>query len=261
MSLIAIDCGTTRLKIGLFKGDELIYTASMETSSVDNSTEFGETIEKFRLKANSSQKLYSAVSSVALHTTPSIIKQLSQLLNQNPYLVTADSYHGVAVSYEPPTSLGTDRLADCIAASALYNLPCITINFGTATTFNVIIEAPSGVPQFVGGAIAAGLDGVIEGFSAQLPALPKPEIRIPTHVIGRSTEEGVASGIIFGHASMADGMVNRIVEELGISNCTVVATGGYAQLLAPLCCQVNQIEPFLALRGVSIITRRLTGWH
>jgi type III pantothenate kinase len=160
---------------------------------------------------------------------------------------------GMPILYESPRDVGADRIANAVAALDLYQAPIIVVDFGTATTFDVV--SPHG--EYLGGVILPGIEISLDALFARASMLRRVEMVEPRHVVGRSTIESIQSGAIYGFASMTDGMCRRIEDEVG--RCTVVATGGLAELMAPYVDRVEHLDPWLTLHGLRLIWERNCG--
>lgn len=157
---------------------------------------------------------------------------------------------GMAILYDNPREVGADRIADAVGAYDLYPGASIVVDMGTATVFDVV----SARGEYLGGAIAPGVAISLEALYAQASALRSVELVAPRSVIGRSTVESIQAGVLYGFAAQVDGLVERIVEELGTA--TVIATGGLAGLIAPHTRSVEYVEPWLTLHGLRIVHER-----
>ena len=154
---------------------------------------------------------------------------------------------GIAILIENPKELGADRIANAVAAHDLYGGPTIIVDFGTATT----CDAVSAAGEYLGGAIAPGVEISMDALVGRAAALRAVEIREPRSVLGRSTVESIQSGATFGFAAQVDGLCDRIVEQLG--PCTVVSTGGLADAISPLSRRIEHTEPWLTLHGLRLV--------
>jgi type III pantothenate kinase len=154
------------------------------------------------------------------------------------------------ILYDNPKEVGADRLANAIAAYDLYGGPTVVVDFGTGNNFDVISEAG----EFLGGAIAPGIEVSLDALFGRAAALRAVELIEPRNVIGKSTVESIQSGTVYGFAAMIDGMVRRFADELGDIN--VVATGGLAHLISPVSETIEHVEPFLTLHGLRIVHQR-----
>jgi type III pantothenate kinase len=157
---------------------------------------------------------------------------------------------GMPILYENPKEVGADRIANAIGAYDLYGGPCVVVDLGTATTFDVI----SGEGQYLGGAIAPGVAISMDALFHHAAALRRVELVEPRSVIGKSTVESIQSGVLFGYASQVDGMCDRIADELG--RCTIVATGGLSDVIAPFARRIDHLEPWLTLHGLRLVYER-----
>jgi type III pantothenate kinase len=157
---------------------------------------------------------------------------------------------GMQILYDNPKEVGADRIANAVGAFDLYGGPSIVVDLGTATTFDVI----SAAGEYMGGAIAPGIEISLDALFAHAAALRRIELVEPRHVIGKSTVESIQSGVIYGSVAMVDGLCRRIAEELG--EPAVIATGGLAALVAQLSKTIQHHEPWLTLHGLRIVYER-----
>jgi type III pantothenate kinase len=162
------------------------------------------------------------------------------------FTVEAGADLPVTLDVDEPRTVGADRIVNTLAARILFARDTIAVDLGTATTFDCI--SADGV--FIGGVIAPGVQVGLEWLGRRAAKLPRVEFRLPPTVIGRRTETCMESGVFFGSVDAIDGMVKRIKAEWGKPDALVVATGGYAGLLAPHCRTVERVEPFLTLKGL-----------
>ena len=169
-----------------------------------------------------------------------------------PLFVEPGVKTGMPVKYENPAEVGADRIVNGVAAFEKHGGPCIVVDFGTATTYDVVSEKG----EFVGGVIAPGLDVSAVGLSRAADRLPRVEIAAPRSVIGKNTVEAIQSGLVFGTAAEVDGVVERIQKELGPA--TVIATGGLAQVVMPHCHSIDHHDPWLTLQGLRLVFERNT---
>ncbi len=160
---------------------------------------------------------------------------------------------GMPVLYDNPKEVGADRVANAVGAYALFGGPTVVVDLGTATTFDAI----SAAGEYLGGAITPGVAISVEALYSHAAALRRVELVPPRAVIGRSTAESIQSGVLYGFAAQVDGMCRRIAAELG--PCTVVATGGLSELVAPHAETVDHVEPWLTLHGLRMVYERNVG--
>jgi type III pantothenate kinase len=167
-----------------------------------------------------------------------------------PIIIEPGVKTGMPILYDNPKEVGADRIANAIAAYDLYGGPTVVVDFGTGNNFDVI----SADGEFLGGAIAPGIEVSLDALFGRAAALRAVELVEPRSVIGKSTVESVQSGSVYGFAAMIDGMIGRFRGELGDIN--VVATGGLAHLMAPVASSIDHVEPFLTLHGLRIVHHR-----
>lgn len=194
----------------------------------------------------------SAVCCVVPPLLPVIVQFSRRYLGRDPLVVTGTTDTGIIVRYQNPAEVGADRVVNALAAFTLFGKPlgqpCIVVDFGTATTLDVI--SPGG--EYLGGAIAPGIGISIRALFESTAMLPRVELTIPGRVIGKNTIESIQSGIVFGYASQVDGMIHRMEKELG-AKAHVIATGGLAPIIASACEAIDLIDQMLTLRGLKLI--------
>lgn len=246
--ILAIDAGNSTTGFGFFDGKILKSSAKAETRPGATADEYWSFLASQMSRAGIGRSDVEGVviSSVVPPLVPVFFEALKGICSSLPLVVSYRLNIGITIKYATPETLGSDRLSAASAAYAIYGGPVIVVDFGTATTFSVVDV--DGV--FIGGAIAPGL---LTGYNALLErtnGLPRVGLTFPKSAIGKSTGEGLTSGIIFGHAAMADGMVARLGRELGGSpKC--VATGGFSGLVAPHAPSINESDPNLTLKGLA----------
>ena len=183
---------------------------------------------------------------------PSLVEPLRScvetLTGQRAILLTPASQSGLTMAVPEPEGVGLDRLVDAAWTAETFPLPAVTVDMGTATTFNVLDEDR----RFLGGVIAPGLDTGLSALSRRAAQLPNVDLDTPDYVIGRNTQECMLSGAVVGAASMVDGMVARIEEQLG-KPVTLVITGGFAAYVEPLCTHPHIYDPHLLTKGLALL--------
>jgi type III pantothenate kinase len=188
----------------------------------------------------------AVTSSVPRVTTA--LRQMAQRWFDVPCVVLEPGVRsGMPILYDNPKEVGPDRIANAIGAHDLYGGPCIVVDLGTATTFDVISEGG----EYLGGAIAPGIAISMDALFHHAAALRRVELIEPRSVIGKSTVESIQSGALYGYAAQVDGMCKRIWDEIG--RCTVVATGGMSETIAPLSETIEHREPWLTLHGLRLV--------
>lgn len=200
--------------------------------------------------------LRTAVSAMAISSSaPAVTTQLRRMANRwfselDLTVIGPGTKSGMPILYDNPREVGADRIADAVGAYDLYPGASIVVDMGTATVFDVV----SAKGEYLGGAIAPGVAVSLEALYTQASALRSVELVRPRSVIGRSTVESIQSGVLYGFAAQVDGIVERILDELG--EATVIATGGLAGLIAPHTKHVQHVEPWLPLHGLRIVHER-----
>jgi len=191
----------------------------------------------------------AVTSSVPLVT--SALRQMAERWFDVPCVVLGPGVRsGMPILYDNPKEVGADRVANAIGAYDLYGGPCIVVDLGTATTFDAI----SAAGEYLGGAIAPGVAISMDALFHHAAALRRVELVEPRSVIGKSTVESIQSGLLYGFAGQVDGMCARFQKELG--PCTVVATGGLSEVIAPYASSIDYREPWLTLHGLRIVYER-----
>ena len=248
--LLAIDIGNTNITIGAFKDSELHATWRIATGIHRMADEYAvlllNLLHHEGLKAADITKL--ALCSVVPPLT-AIFEELSQrYFHISPLVIGAGVKTGVRIRMDNPREVGADRIVDAAAAHHLYGGPVIITDLGTATTFDTVSKEG----DYLGGAIAPGISTAAESLSIRAAMLPRMELTRPEHVIGTNTAAAMQSGLVFGYVGLVEGIVARIQQELG-EKAKVVATGGYAELIAKETTVIDVVNPDLTLVGLRLI--------
>src|SRR4051812_43801148 len=156
---------------------------------------------------------------------------------------------GIPIRYDDPREVGPDRIANAVAGRERYGAPCIVVDFGTSTNFDVV--SPAG--EYVGGVLAPGIEISMDALFERAARLVKVDFVEPETAIGKTTESALRSGLVYGFAGQVDGIVERIRAELGDGAAPVVATGGLAELIAPHAHTVGKVDSFLTLEGLKLV--------
>jgi type III pantothenate kinase len=254
--LLAIDVGNTQTVLGVYRGEELVWHWRMATRGERTADElallFGGFLEQQGLSF--SQEITGVVlASVVPDQTLAIRDMVDRYFGFRPVVVEPGVKTGISIQTDNPKEVGADRIVNGLGAFAKYGGPCIVIDFGTATTYDCISEQG----EYLGGAIAPGIQvsaGALFGATARLPRV---EITVPRSPIGKNTVDSIRSGLLFGTAAEVDGMVERMQKELG-GQVTVVATGGFADVIVPLSQTIQYHEPWLTLEGLRLIFEKNT---
>ena len=248
--LLVIDIGNTNIKFGLFKGEELVMLARISSDRTKTSDEFAAEIHSvFGVYGFSKEDINGCIiSSVVPQILRTVKEAIITTMGVTPLVVGPGLKTGLNIKIDNPASTGADLVTGCVAALTLYGAPSIVISLGTATT--IIVLDKSGA--MIGGAIAPGVGISMHALSDRCALLPSAAFDAPSKVIGRNTDECIRSGVVLGNASMLDGMIDRINEELG-TECTVIATGGIARDIIPSCRHKIVLRDDLMLQGLRII--------
>ncbi len=248
--VIVFDIGNTNIKMGVFDGDELMDTLRMASTN-KTSDEYWLLIKDMLGIKNISPRDVEGVmiSSVNPNLNYTFEHMVERYFGIKPMTVGAGLKTGLYLKYDNPKELGADRVADCVAACRLYGAPCVVIDCGTATTFNVVAEG--GI--FLGGAISFGLKAASESLSSVAARLPKVELAVPKSAIGKTTITNMQSGVIYGYSGMIESMVTRLKKESGMENAKVVATGGISDIVNRCVPVIDIVDRTLTLRGLNIL--------
>jgi len=248
--LLAIDIGNTSIKIGVFEEDSLKASWHVATDIDRMDDEYAVVLlELLKQKGIVSIGINkAAMCSVVPPLTATFESLLSKYFHVSPLVVGAGVKTGVRIRMDNPKEVGADRIVNAAAAHHLYGGPVIVVDLGTATTF----DAVSAEGDYLGGAIAPGMAIAIETLSQRASMLPRVELTRPKKAIGSNTISAMQSGIVFGYAGLVEGLVNRIKKELGAKS-RVVATGGYARLIAAEAAIIDTVNTDLTLVGLKLI--------
>lgn len=245
---LAVDAGNTNIVFGLYSGQTLLQTWRMKSDvhrTVDETRLFVK--ELLRDKEYDPRRIEaSMVCSVIPRLSCTLHDALCKLTGQEPLLLTHELELGVKNLYHHPENVGPDRLANAAGAIARYGAPVIAVDFGTATTFDVVTRDK----EYLGGVILPGLEMSADSLFQKTSLLPRIAISGPTRVIGRSTLESITSGIVLGGAAMVDALTARIRAEMGEPDCPLIATGGHANTLATYSREIKTVDADLTLFGM-----------
>ena len=248
--LLTIDIGNTSITLGVYQGEELIHRWRISTNIHRMPDEYG--LQMTQLLTNEDLALSEitgiCLASVVPPLASTFLEACREYLGHEPLVVDAGVKTGVKILYEPPRSVGADRIVDAAAVQHLYGGPACVVDFGTGTTFNAI----SAKGDYLGGAIAPGIGIAAEALFQRAAKLPPVDLNTPPSVIGRNTPHAMQSGLIFGYVGLVEGMVNRFKKELG-PDMKVIATGGYTEIIAQETDVIDIIAPSLTLDGLRII--------
>ncbi len=248
--LLAIDVGNTHTVLGLFEGETVAAHWRVATRKDATPDEVGVLLRELFAGAGLDPTAVRGVivSSVVPDLNDVIAKAAARYFRRDPLFVEPGVRTGLPILYENPHEVGADRIVNAVAAVARYGAPVIVLDFGTATTLDVV--GPKG--EYLGGVIAPGLGISAEALFARAARLTRVPLRKPRRVIGANTEESVQSGLFFGYASLVEGRVRRVRAELG-ADAKVVATGGLARVFEGEMPFLDAVDPGLTLEGLRLI--------
>lgn len=245
--LLAVDVGNSDTVVGLFAGREVSGFWRF-TSRAATADEIALRLETLGRAQRWPRDLGAVVCSVVPALTLPWMAALERLCGRPPVEVSAATARQLPVRYHDPSAVGADRIANAIAARALYGTPAIVVDLGTATTFDCISRQGA----YLGGAIAPGVSTSAEELFRRAARLPRVELRRPARALGRTTEESLQAGVLWGAAGQVDALVRRLALEMK-GTPVVIATGGLAAIVAPECETINRVDETLTLKGMRII--------
>ncbi len=249
--ILTLDIGNTNIKTALFDGMEMRQYWRISTNRARSSDEYGIILMGLLSHEGISASAVDGIiiSSVVPQINFTIEHMCRNYFGHEPMKIEPGVKTGINIKYENPREVGSDRIANAVAAYELYGGPCITIDFGTATTFGAISERG----EFLGGAICPGLKLAAEALTERAAKLPRFELAKPETVIGRNTITNMQSGIVYGYIGQVNYLVERMKRELGAPNAKVIATGGLAVLVAEESNAIDVMDGLLTLKGLCLI--------
>lgn len=251
--LLAIDIGNTNLVIGCIHDDKILFKARIATDRTRTSDQYGVEIksmlEAYGVKRSDIEDCI--ISSVVPPVFNSVRTGVIKIIGKQPMVVGPGLKTGLNIHVDVPSQVGSDRIVIAVAALAEYKAPLLLMDLGTATT----IESVEPDNVYMGGVIIPGVRVSLDALTSRAAQLPGISLDQPKQVIGKNTVDCMRSGMMYGTAAMIDGLVERMEEELG-HRCTLIATGGLAQFITPLCKREIILEKDLLLKGLNIIYRK-----
>lgn len=248
--ILVIDIGNTNIVAGCVKGKEILFRERLSTAhratKLEYSVLFKTAFDMYGIDYKSMEG--AIISSVVPSVTNIVREAIENLCGIDAMVVGPGLKTGISIVIDNPAQLGSDLVVDAVAGVEGYPLPQIIVDMGTATTISVI----DGKKQFLGGAILPGVAVSHDALIGRTSQLPKVAFEKPKKMIGSNTVDSIKSGILYGNAGAIEGIVNRYEEELG-EKCTVIATGGLAKVIVPLCKREIIVDEDLLLKGLMLI--------
>ncbi len=245
--LLALDVGNTSITVGLFRGSRLVARGRIATPRPGKAGALARPLRALlrRLPAGAVDDVI--VASVVPHATAALRRLLLALLKRRPLIVGRDLRVPVKNRYRVPSQVGQDRLVNAAAAFHLYGGPAIVVDFGTTVTVDLV----SGKGEYLGGAIAPGMEISLEALVCRAALLPRISMNPPRELLGRDTRQSMRSGLFYGYGALCDGLVSGLRRRYA-PGATVIATGGHAALVRPYCRSVQVLRPDLTLQGLRL---------
>jgi type III pantothenate kinase len=251
--LVLIDVGNTNTVLGVYRGEELAESFRLSTDPERTADEYGALLLPLFGRAGLEPTDAAAVviSSVVPPLNASFDRLARRFFGQPPLFVEPGIKTGMPIRYDNPSEVGADRIVNALAARELCGAPVVVVDFGTATTFDVVNEAG----EYTGGIICPGIGISAEALFAHASRLYRVDIRRPSRLVGRNTAGAMQSGLYYGYVGLVDGILERLAAELpGLR--AVIATGGLAELIAEGSARITRVEPQLTLIGLKLVHER-----
>lgn len=249
--LLTVDVGNTNITLGLFQGDEVFVTFRITTQAARTSDEYGSMIAEMLVRKGIKVKEVEDViiASVVPKVMYSLNSGIIKYFGIQPIVVGVGTKTGIRINRTDPREVGADRIVDAVAAYELYGGPCIVIDFGTATTYDLISEQGT----FEAGVTSPGIQISAKALWDGTAKLPEIEIRKPESILGKDTISSMQAGIVYGYIGQTEYIVNRMKEESGIKNIKVIATGGLGRVIYENTDCIDVYDNQLTLQGMRII--------
>lgn len=249
--LLTVDVGNTNITLGLFQGNEVFVTFRITTQAARTSDEYGSMIAEMLVRKGIKVKEIEDViiASVVPKVMYSLNSGIIKYFGIQPIVVGVGTKTGIRINRTDPREVGADRIVDAVAAYELYGGPCIVIDFGTATTYDLISEQGT----FEAGVTSPGIQISAKALWDGTAKLPEIEIRKPESILGKDTISSMQAGIVYGYIGQTEYIVNRMKEESGIKNIKVIATGGLGRVIYENTDCIDVYDNQLTLQGMRII--------
>jgi type III pantothenate kinase len=251
--LLVVDVGNTQTHFGLCRGEELIEHWRFATVRQSTADQLGAALSNLlELRGYSFEDLDGSImSSTVPQLEPEWLAMAARYLGHDMHAVGPGTKTGLAIRYDNPREIGADRLVNAVAMRARFTGPAVCVDFGTATTFDVV----SGAGEYVGGSLMTGIEISLEALSERGARLPKVDLAPPKSVIGKNTIDAIRSGVVYGYAGAIDAILRRLYAELG-ERPAVIATGGLSGLVVPYTEEIDEVDDLLTLTGLRLLHER-----
>jgi type III pantothenate kinase len=251
--LLAIDIGNTNTVFGVYESDRLVHSWRLSTDKQRTVDEYGVLLRTlFSLERLDVATVRAViVASVVPPLDSTVAEMTRRYLSTEAVFVTAGNA-GIPILYDDPSEVGADRIVDAVAVLEKYSVPAVVVDMGTATTFNVITRRG----EYQGGLIAPGVEVSAAALVERAAKLPRIDLQKPKQLIGQSARSSLESGFFWGYVALVDGLLERLVAELG-TDTAVVGTGGMAHFIREESRYIRTVDPHLTLDGLHIVARRL----
>lgn len=257
--LLAIDVGNTQTVVGLFKSDNILASWRMVTPRFETADEIASAVYGFLHNSgyDSENIREVAISCVVPRILDELKKMSQKYFNCKPLVVDSTTDSGLVIKYDYPAEIGADRIANAVAAKEIYGFPSIVVDFGTATTFDIL----SSKGEYLGGVIAPGIEISSEALFSYAAKLSKVDLHWPDKVIGKNTYDGIRSGILYGFLGQIDFLLDKIIGEINADGKNdfkpkIIATGGLAVLMIEKSKWIEIHDADLTLKGLKILADR-----
>lgn len=249
--IICLDVGNTNIKFAVYDGDSLKLSFRIATEHKKTSDEYGgQILSILQNNAISPDDITGGIiSSVVPQLDYTLDRTLNTYLKIKPLMLAPGLKTGLNLKVDNAKEVGADRVVNNVAGVKKYGYPLIIVDFGTATTFNVINDKG----DFIGGVISPGIKGSLDSLVNGTAKLPRVEIERPSNVIGKNTVTNMQSGIFYGFAGLVEFIVKKIKRELKCDNVTVVATGGFSEIIAKEISCIDKVDKLLTLEGLNYL--------
>ncbi len=251
--LLAVDVGNTQTHFGTYQGEKLLEHWRFATVRQSTADELGAALSNLlELRGYGFDDIHaSIVSSTVPQLEPEWLAAGRRYLGHEMLAVGPGTKTGMAIRYDNPREIGADRLVNAVALRARFDGLAVCVDFGTATTFDVVSQEA----EYLGGSLMTGIEISLEALSERGARLPKIELAPPKSVIGKNTIDAIRSGVVYGYAGAIDAILRRLYDELG-ERAEVVATGGLARLVVPYSEEIEEVDDLLTLTGLRLLHER-----